>query len=119
MIGSDDNSLFIRPELRNSLFLNRPAEIYSPEIQCIPNSMGFGIANCSGEEMFEQIKAHCAKNPILFRKVVEWGEKNNPARRLAKEVTKTLSEGRVWVTARIPNVGKGEAIVNSLDNIKG
>lgn len=121
MFGSDDNSLLIRPELRKNIVLGRPSDMYcrAENLQSTSNYFGVGLASSSEDEMFEQIKAYCAKNPILFQKVVDWGIKNNPARRLAEDVTKTLSEGRVWITARIPNGGKGEATVNSLDDIKG
>jgi len=129
MLGNDDNPLLIRPELmqqRTPLFLTRSSSgIHSsPEsLFSFPNNMGAEAPSLKTEqqqeEMFKLIKAHCEINPLLYRKVVEWGSKNNSACGLSEDVMKSLSEGRLWITARPAEGEEGQVIADSLDDIKG
>jgi len=74
------------------------------------------------EALFELIKAHCVGNPSLLKKVVHWGMRNAPARRVTREDASNLSVGRIWVTANA-SVAQGgeieESLQESLDEIKG
>jgi len=125
-IGSDENPMLIRSELlqpKKPVFLNASSGGYSPTTCLQANSNNvFASASVSDEnheEIFELIKAQCSKNALLFKKVVEWGIANNPARRISLDETKYLSEGRFWITAQIEDVGEGEVSVDTLDDIKG
>jgi len=125
MLGSDDNPLLIRPELmqqRKPVFT--PRGVYSATERFLSTPKNLPSVTFSPkseqqqEEMFQLIKAHCAKNPKLFKKVVEWGTKNNLNRSLSEDVMRSLAEGRVWITARAPGA-EGGVTTESLDDIKG
>jgi len=128
-LTSDENPMLIRSELlqpRRPVFLNRSSTgRYSPTygLQSNSNNLVLGgpclKSDQNHEEMFELIKAQCSKNALLFKKVVDWGIANNPVRRMSKDETKYLTEGRFWITAHTEDGGEGEATVDTLDDIKG
>jgi len=137
MIANDENSLLIRPELmqqRTAVFQNGSSGAFYPSSEGLISCRSYWSADTPSpkteqqqEEMFQLIKAQCAKNPILFQKIVDWGKKRNPMSDLSEDVMKgmpedemkSLSEGRLWITARAAEGGEGEFIVDSLDDIKG
>jgi len=130
-VCSDESPMRIRSELlqpRRPVFLNASSGCWSPTTPttCFQSNSNNIFANASNvvrdenhEEMFELIKAQCSKNPLLFKRVVEWGIANNPARRISQEEMKYLSEGRFWITAHSEDLGEGEVSVDTLDDIKG
>jgi len=125
-IGIDENPMRIRTELlqpKRPVFLNRSSTgPYSQTVSLQSNSNKFvldGQSEQDPEKMFKHIKAQCEKNAILFKKVVDWGIANNPARRISRDERKYLSEGRFWITAHTEDVDEGEVPIDSLDDIKG
>jgi len=133
MLGSDENPMRIRPELlqqrtpvRTPVLLDTAAsKRYSATKSLQSSSNNLGI-RCSGvssnqqhDEMFEMIKAQCSKNAILFKMVVDWGIRNNPARRVSQEDTSNFTEGRLWITAHTVDDVEGKVLKDSLDDIKG
>jgi len=125
MLGSDDNPLLIRPELlqqRKPVFTPRGVYSANERFLSTPKKLPPGTfspkTEKQQEEMFRLIKAHCAKNPSLFQKVVDWGTRNNPKRSLSEDVMKSLAEGRVWITAHASGAEDG-VTTESLDDIKG
>jgi len=125
---SDENPMLIRTELlqpRRPVFLNASSGGFSPTT-CLQSNSNNIFATASSiasdqnhDEMFELIKAHCSKNALLFKKLVEWGIANNPASRISQDETKCLSEGRFWVTAQLDHVGECDVSIDTLDDIKG
>jgi len=128
MLGREENLFLNRAEL---LQQTTPAYLGDSSTGCFSPAGSFqstlnslvlsGLSVTSDqqqEDMFEVIKAHCSKNPLLFKKVIDWGVRNNPAHRVS-EVTASLSKGRVWVTAHTVGSGEGEVPMDSLDDIKG
>jgi len=127
MLGSDENLLPNQTlQQRTPAFLNQSTRGFffpSDGMRANTNSAGVNvtskISDQKQEEMFEIIKAHCSKNPILFRKVVDWGARNSPSRRVTQGVTADLSKGRVWITAHSSGANEDEIPNDSLDDIKG
>jgi hypothetical protein len=126
ILVNDDKRLLIRPELlqqTSPVFLN-PSSIghYAPTDYHQANSNNVGVGDPSYEQqekMFELIKSQCLKNPILFRKVSDWGSRNIRALRFSQKETESLSNSRVWVIAHIVDIGETEVNIDSLDDIKG
>jgi len=130
MLGSDGNLLLNRAEL---LHQRTPPVLLSDStsgcfssldgLRSNSNSAGLNVAGIISDqqqdEMFEVIKAHCSKNPLLFRRVVDWGARNNPSHRLTEVVSAKLSKGRVWITAHPSGTSEDEIPIDSLDDIKG
>jgi len=77
-----------------------------------------GKINISQDDIFQIIKVHCAKNPSLLKKVVEWGT-SYEARKVSHEGMCKLSNGRLWVTARAKDPDEGYVYKDNLDDIKG
>jgi len=129
MLGSDENLLLTRAELLQQRAPTYVAQstsgCYTPVdgLRSNTNSVGMNIAGIISdqqqEEMFEIIKAHCSKNPLLFKKVVDWGARNSPSRQVTQGVTASLSKGRVWITAHPSGASEDEIPIDSLDDIKG
>jgi len=134
--GSDENHMRIRPELlqqrtpvrtpvRRPAFLDTPSsKSYSAtkSLQSSSNNMSIsalGVNSTQHDEMYEMIKAQCLKNPMLLKMVVDWGIRNNPARRVSQEDTNSFAEGRLWITAFTVDGGEGKVPKDSLDDIKG
>jgi len=128
-VCSDENPMRIRTELlqpRKPVFINRTSNgSYSPP-SCLQSNSNNIFAAASSvtsdrhhEEMFELIKAQCSKNPVLFKKVVDWVVANNPTRTISQDETKYISEGRFWITAHSDDSNEGEVTANTLDDIKG
>jgi len=128
-LGTDENPMFIRPELlqpRRPVFMSRsPSVRFSPTFSFQPNtnSMFVGSSSVNSdqhyEELFERIKAQCLKNAGLLQKVVDWGIANNPERNISEDEAKNLSDGRFWIIAHSEDIGEGEVAIDSLDDIKG
>jgi len=131
MLGGDDNFLLIRPEL---LQKRTPSPVhlhsngqYSSTTDSFQSSYGNfqpGVPSVKRElqqkEMFELIKTYCSNSPSLFKKLVEWGMEKNLELGMSEEEAKSLSEGRLWITAQ--KVDEAEDKVTaacSLDDIKG
>jgi len=113
-------------QVRGAAFLNRTSnERYSPfgSSQSSLTNLCLGIPSAKSdqqqEKMFQLIKAQCMQNPILFKKIVDWGVKNNPGSSVPEEKTKGLSEGRIWVIAHTSGADEDEAPAESIDDIKG
>jgi len=127
-VCSDENPMRIRTDLlqpRKPVFLNRTSNGTDSPTSCLQSKSNNIFAATSSvtsdrhhEEMFEFIKAQCSKNPILFKKVVDWVD-NNPARTIPQNETKYPSEGRFWITAYPHDSNEGEVTVDTLDDIKG
>jgi len=129
MLGGDDSPLFIRPELlqRAPVFLHPYSNGHycstTDNMQSNFGNFWFGVPSEKNEEqqeeMFELIKTQCSNNPILFKKVVDWGMENNSELGISEEKTGSLSDGRLWVIAHTVDIAKDEVITGSLDDIKG
>jgi len=137
MLANDDNSLLIRPELmqqRTPIFQNGAFGPFYPSSDGLISCRSYLSAETPSpkteqqqEEMFQLIKAQCAKNPILFKKIVDWGKRSDPLSDLSEDVMKgmpedemkSLSEGRLWITARAAEGSEVDFIADSLDDIKG
>jgi len=129
MLGSDENLHLNRAELlqqRTPVFLSQSTNGCFPQPDALrsnTNSAGLKVAgilsNQQQDEIFDIIKKHCSKNPLLFRKVVDWGARNNPSRLVTQGVSANLSEGRVWITAHPSGASEDHMPIDSLDDIKG
>jgi len=130
MVGGDDNPVPILPELlhqRAPVFVHlQPKGQHSStndSFHSQSSNFGLGIPSVMSvqqqEEIFQLIKRHCANSPLLFKKIVDWGTKNNPYVDISDEERKSLSEGKLWIVAHTVDVGEGEIITDSLDDIKG
>jgi len=75
----------------------------------------------SWDTLFELFKSHCRKQPILLRKVLDWGISQTPNLRVGAKEISDFGSGRVWVSANgIPSdKEKGEKPDAFLDAIKG
>jgi len=75
------------------------------------------------QAMFELIKAHCAGNSNLLKRIFHWAMRNSSTRRLSSEDINSISEGRLWVTAHSVDFVAGaqieERLQESLENMKG
>jgi len=130
VLVSDDNSMLHRSELlqhTSPVFLNQSSlgqlghyPYVPPDSQTSSKNVDFATpSDQQQEEIFELIKSWCLKNPMLFRKVAEWGSRTNRARRFTQEETEKLSKSRLWLIAHIVDVGEDEVSMDSLDDIKG
>jgi len=50
--------------------------------------------------LFELIKTQCLGNPMLMKKVVEWGINHAESSQITGKEIRELSRGRYWITAR-------------------
>jgi len=137
MLWNDENPLVIRPELlqqRTPVFRSHSSTAFYSPTEGLPSNRCYMVTETPSpknekqqEEMFQLIKAQCAKNPLLFKKIVDWGTRSNSVsgpsddvmKCISEDVMKSLSEGRLWITARAAERGEGELLVDSLDDIKG
>jgi len=129
MFGSEENLFPNRAELLQQTtpaFPSYPPSGCFSSVDCLrstANTVGLNVASIVSDEkqaeMFEVIKAHCLKNPLLFRKVVDWGTRESPSREVAKGMRANLSKGRLWVTAHSSGESDDETAVDNLDDMKG
>jgi len=127
MSGSDEN-LLNRAELlqqRTPVFLSQSTTGCFSQPDGLPSNTNSASLRVAGiisdqqqDEMFEIIKAHCLINPLLYRKVVDWGARNDPSRGMT-QVSANISKGRVWITAHALGASEDQMPVDSLDDIKG
>jgi len=82
-----------------------------------------GQADNREETMFELIKAQCLGNAGLLKRVLHWAAGNKSTRPISAQDMKSLSEGRLWVTANPVDFEEGVEIASclqeSLEDIKG
>merc|ERR550534_3043893 len=118
---------------RTPVFLNPSPAFYSSSegLKSSPSYLSAETPSAKTEqeqeEIFQLIKRQCAKDPILFKKIVEWGARNIPSSDLSEDdikgipedVMKSLADGRLWITARAAEEKDEDLIADSLDNIKG
>jgi len=124
----------IRPELlqQSALSQSTPSLMNTPSFGSNENFLPNSSNNeCSADieidnqeqVMFELIKAHCAGNSSLLKRIFHWAMKNSSIRRLSSEDINNISEGRLWVTAYpadfIEGVEIEEHLQESLENMKG
>jgi len=78
---------------------------------------------CQQEHViFELIKAQCINNPLLMKKVVEWGVEHSKCSRITRTKVAKLSHGRLWITVRsISSIEDKDAGSSSetMEEIKG
>jgi len=71
----------------------------------------------------ELIKAHCARNTRLLKRMVRWGMTYVPSRPISEKDMSNLTEGRYWVAAKLVNVSSDSTVKENnqkiLDDIKG
>jgi len=126
----------IRPELlqqsassQSTSHMNTPSfGSYASNESFTPNSSN---KECSADveidnteqAMFELIKAHCAGNASLLKRIFHWAMRNRSIRRLSSADINNISEGRLWVTAHPAEFVEGveieEHLQESLENMKG
>jgi len=137
MFWNDENPYVIPPELmqqRTPIFRSQPSSAFYSSTDGLPSNqllMGREIPRPKNEkqqeEMFQLIKALCANNPFLFKRIVDWGTRSNSVsgssddvmKCISEEVMNSLSNGRLWITARAAEVGEKGLLVHTLDDIKG
>jgi len=127
----------IRPELlqQSALSQNTPSGMNTPSFNSYASNESF-LSNLSNNEcstdveidnqeqaMFELVKAHCAENSSLRKRIFHWALRNTSIRRLSSDDINSISEGRLWVTAHpvdfVEGVAIEERLQESLENIKG
>jgi len=72
--------------------------------------------------IFELIKAQCISNPLLMKKVVEWGVEHSKSNRITCDEITKLSHGRLWISVRSTSLNEdeyGRSSQNMLEEIKG
>jgi len=78
---------------------------------------------CQQEHViFELIKAQCINNPLLMKKVVEWGVEHSKCSRITRAKVAKLSHGRLWITVRsISSIEDKDAcsFSETMEEIKG
>jgi len=129
MQGYEDIPMLSGSELpvqRGSVFLSSTSNgHYSPSGSLQSSAAIFGLGSPIAkseqqqEEIFQLIKAHCSRNPLLFKKVVDWSVKSNTGHGVPQEEMKSISAGRLWVIAHASGTDEGRAMAEGLDDIKG
>lgn len=73
------------------------------------------------EHLFNLFQAHCKKNPLLLEKVLNWEISRSPKQPVAEKDILELSQGRLWVSARLTRFAKKDCGYwqRILDEIKG
>jgi len=114
----------IKPVLSN--FSSRGSQVsnFSSDSNISYNpSQTDGQADNREETMFELIKAQCLGNAGLLKRVLHWAAGNKSTRPISAQDMKSLSEGRLWVTANPVDFEEGVEIASclqeSLEDIKG
>jgi len=73
------------------------------------------------EHLFNLFQAHCKKNPLLLEEVLNWEISRSPKQPVAEKDILELSQGRLWVSARLTRFAKKDCGYwqRILDEIKG
>jgi len=139
LVGPKGMPMHIRPELlqHSSEPQSRPiltaassCDSYAsndssqPDLRSNKKEFPTDVNNCYQEQaMFELIKEQCVENPKLLKRVFHWAMKKSSTRPVSLEDVDKLSQGRLWITAHLPDCHDDDEIEEhlreSLEDLKG